>query len=126
MPARPGNITDVTSSEGLATLNQQIREIHIRIDQANKQIPLHKIVKTSALLNFGTVNANSAVVRTVALTGAQQIAAASASPQLSLGNSNLHWMAQVQSSNQITVTLINSTAGNITPNVVKWNLACVL
>lgn len=126
MPARPGNLTSVTTSEGLATLNQQIREIHIRIDQTLKQIPVHKIVKTSALLNFGTVNANSSVARSVALTGAQQIGAASASPQLSLGNTNLHWMAQIQSSNQITVTLINSTAGNITPNVVKWNLACVI
>lgn len=83
-------------------------------------------MKGSAILNFGSIGAGSNVARTVALAGATQVGAAYASPQLSLGNGNLHWVATISASNQITVTVLNHTGGAITPNTVKWNLACIV
>jgi len=123
MPARPSNISGV--QDLLNVINQSVRELHIRIDQTQKQVPVHKLLKTSARLNFGSIGANSTVERSAALAGVTQIGTVHVSPQLTLGNANLVWSAYVKQNGQITVRLLNPTSSPVTPNTVNWNLAAV-
>lgn len=126
MPNRPANITKFDSS-GLHVLNQNLREIQIRIDDVQNRIPVHRIVKATPILNFGSIPANGFVERAGTVTGATQQGAVHASHQLQLGNNNLIIAAAyVSGKDQVTVRLYNPTANPITPNTVKWNLACVL
>lgn len=114
-------------AEGLHVLNQSIRELHIRIDDVNERIPVHRIVKSTPVLNFGAVPGNGFIERTGFVPGASQQGAVHASHQLTLGNSNLIVAAAfVSGKDQVTVRLYNPTANPITPNTVKWNLAVVL
>jgi hypothetical protein len=120
VPNRPAK---VTGPETLHVLNQSIIEIQARIDQAQRSIPLHKSLKTSASLNFGAISANSTVERSANIPGVTQSATVHASPQLSLGNSNLIWSAYVRSSGVATIRLLNPTGSPVTPNTVTWNIA---
>lgn len=120
MPARPGNIS--SSQDLLPTLNQQIRELHIRIDSLNKQVPLHKVIKATATLNFGSISATSGVERSARAPGTTQKGTVHASPQLTLGNLSLIVAsAFVTSNDTVTVRLYNPTGAPIVPNVVAWN-----
>ena len=116
----------MTSSQGVHVLNQAIRELHIRIDQAQKQIPLHRILKTSALLNFGAIPANSVVERAIPLPGVTQGATVDAAPQLALGNVAFIWSEYVSAPGKITVRMLNSSAGALTPNTVNWNFTATI
>jgi hypothetical protein len=126
VPSRPANITDLTSPQGVHVLNQAIRELHIRIDQAQKSIPLHRLLKTNALLNFGAIGANSVVERSISLPGVTQAATVKASPQLAVGNVAFMWSEYVSAPGKITVRMLNSSAGALTPNTVNWNFTATL
>lgn len=118
MPARPANLS---GQEVLNILNQNIREIQIRIDKVVKSQPVHKIYKSSGTLNFGSIGANTALERNIKVAGAKQNGAAHASPQLTLGNSNLIWSAYVPSNGLVTIRVLNPTGSPVTPNTVTWN-----
>lgn len=124
MPAKPANIS--SQKDLLPTLNQNIREIHIRIDNVLKQIPVHAPLKGSSTLNFGLIAANTTVERTLSLPGASTKGVAHVSPTLTLGNANLIWSAYVSKQNQVTVRLLNPTGAGVTPNSVLWNATCIL
>ena len=120
MPARPSNIT--SQQDLLQTINQSIRELHIRIDGLNKQVPLHKVIKATGTLNFGSIPANTGVERSARVAGTTQKGTVHASPQLTLGNLSLIVAsAFVASNDTVTVRLYNPTGGAIVPNVVSWN-----
>lgn len=121
MPARPSNITGV--QDLLNVINQSVRELHIRIDNLNKQVPQHRIIKTSGLLNFGTIGANATVERNLLIAGAAQSGSASASPQLTLGGLGLQWSSYIPKNGAVTVRLTNTTASPIVVNTVKWNVS---
>ena|SRR6266478_3937392 len=124
MANRPANIGG--TQDAFHVLNQNIREMNDRIDQALKNLPLHKTFKATATLNFGSIPANTGVERSATLTGATQKGTVHASPQLTLGNTNLIVAsAFVSGSNQVTVRLFNPTASPIVPNVVSWNFTVV-
>jgi len=126
MPKRPLNIAGKDPKANLAALNQSVRETQIALDKVKEQIPVQQLLKTSAVLNFGTIPANTAIHRSVPMIGTTQQAAVHVSPQLNVGNSNLVWSSQPGSVGQITIILLNPTAAPITPNVVRWNVAAIL
>ena len=120
MPGRPANIGG--QQDVLHVLNQNIREMNDRIDQALKNLPLHKILKATATLNFGSIPANTGVEREAFVAGATQKGTVHASPQLTLGNSSLIVASSfVNQSGKVTVRVYNPTASPITPNTVSWN-----
>lgn len=98
----------------------------MRIDDLEKQVPPHQHLKGSAVINFGSIPAHSAIERTITLLGANTSGAVSASPQLGLGNSNLVWSAQSTGKDKILIRVANPTAGPITASTVKWNIFCIL
>lgn len=127
MPAKPSNIS--SQKDLLPTLNQNIREIHIRIDKALQQIPVHVPLKASSTLNFGLIAAQTAVERTLNLPGASTKGIAHVSPALTLGTTAGHkaliWSAYVSQQNQVTIRLMNPTGAGVTPNSVVWNATCI-
>src|SRR6267378_8119344 len=87
MPNRPARITG--DSDILHVLNQNIDEMNFRIDQALRQIPLHKVIKATATLNFGAIQANTGLERSATVLGATQKGSVHDSTQLTLGNASI-------------------------------------
>lgn len=123
MPARPANING--SQDILSAVNQLIRELQIRVDNINKTASVHRTLMATGTLNFGAIPPQQAVSRNVQVAGATQSAAASASPQLNLGNPHLTWCAQVLSSGVVQVNVLNPTGGTVSPNTVTWNVSVI-
>lgn len=105
-------------------INQGIREANQNLDDLSKR-QSKRIGTTSALLNFGSISAQSVVERSINLLGANQNLVPHASPRTSLGNINLTWSAYITSNGVVTVKLSNPTTGSITPKVVNWNVVCI-
>lgn len=121
MPNRPANISGV--QDILPTVNQLIRELQIRVDKVQQQVPQHTTQLVTSTLNFGAIGANTAVERPARVSSANAKSAVSASPQLTLGNTHLIWSAYPQGNGVVIVRLLNPTAGSITPNTVIWNIS---
>ena len=105
-------------------ISQGIREANQNLDSLSKR-QSKRIGTTSALLNFGSIPAQSVVERNINLLGANQNLVPHASPRNSLGNVNLTWSAYIVSNGVVTVKLSNPTTGAITPNTVTWNVVCI-
>jgi len=127
MPSRPANITKLEGSEGLHVINQLFREIHGRLDDIEKSVQPHTILKTSGTLVFGTVPAQSTVEATLYVGQANTAGTVHVSPAqgVSLGNANLMWSGYVSQQNQVKVRLLNPTGSGIAVNTIKWNV-CVI
>ena len=124
--ARPGRPARITGEHDLYhVVNQLFREVNARLDNVASQLPAHTISKLSAKLVYTSIAAQTCQERTATLLGATTQQTAAASPQVALGNVNLHWSAYVSKANTVTVRVCNITGGAITPNTVKWNISVV-
>src|SRR5437899_125232 len=119
MPHRPWRLSSLPE-EAAHVLNQGAREIHGILDDIQRV--LTKRISATPQLNFGTVGAQSAVERTVFVTGANQHLVPHVSPQTDLGNVNLVWSARIISANQVGVKVMNPTGAGIAVNTVTWSI----
>jgi len=122
---RPIKITAFDST-GLHVLNQVVKEIEGSFQDLQKQIPPHNHLKSTSILVFGSVPANSSQEATVLLPGASTTGVAHASPAQGLKlPSGLSWSSMVTAQNQITVRVTNATTSPVTVNTQKWNVWCL-
>lgn len=88
-------------------------------DTANPHLIQFPILKGSAELNFGSINAGATAELTLTVTGAvtgQPVALSSASSV----EAGLIWCGYVSAANTVTVRMYNTTGAPIDPAAATW------
>ncbi len=86
---------------------------------------INKVLLGSGTLTYTAIAAQTCQEQNLTVTGAATTGAASASPQASLGNTNLSWSAWVSASGTVSVRVCNPSAASITPSAVTWTALVV-
>lgn len=85
--------------------------------------PLRSVFAVNGSLSFGSIAAGSSGEATISVTGATTSAGiAIASPGSTLA-AGLSWSARVSGTDTVSVRIVNSTGGAITPATVNWRVS---
>lgn len=119
---RPANLTDLTKKDAAHVVNQLFRETNARIDSLVQNTAVS--FAGQAVLNFGTIPAQSCTDRPVYVTGASQQHVPHESPVNPPGT-NLHWSSFISQQNQVTIRVCNPTVAGIAAHTVQWRVKVI-
>jgi hypothetical protein len=87
--------------------------------------PINRILLHTGALKFSSIAPGTCQEQTLAFAGATPSGTVAASPEASLGNTNLSWQAWVGGENQVAIRVCNVSQTVVTPNTVAWGVSIV-